>query len=76
MKIGFFEENAGEKSITRLAFAFLIGYAILASGFIFVTNPDEYASGLAVFAAIAGVATGLKLIQKQQESDERKTVAN
>jgi hypothetical protein len=67
---GFFEASPGDKSIMRLVFAFLMGYAALASAYMFITA-DEYAAGIAVFSSIAGVATGLKLIQKESERKEK-----
>lgn len=69
-KTGFFEEAPGKQSITRVVFAFLMGYSAVASAYMFMTA-DEYGAGIAVFSAIAGVATGLKLIQKESERKER-----
>jgi membrane associated rhomboid family serine protease len=65
MKTGFFEVTPGNFSIMRLAFAWLIlnatgmgWYALLDTG---------VGAAAAIFGTIASVATGLKIIQKEQE---------
>ena len=62
---GFFEEEPGQKSITRIAFLLLI----LASLFIAiwqVITTGNY--NITEFITMTGVATGLKLWQKNIEN--------
>jgi len=69
-KIGFFEATPGNYSIMRAAFAWLIFQATAMGWYALIS--DSVGAAVAVFAAIAGVATGLKIIQKQQEKQENK----
>jgi len=72
MKIGFFENESGEKSITRVIFAFLILNATLMTWFMLLSDTSQWQAAAAMFGTVSSVATGLKLIQKAQESSERK----
>jgi membrane associated rhomboid family serine protease len=64
-KTGFFEVTPGNKSIMRAAFAWLILQATAMGWYSLITTNAGAAA--AIFGTIAGVATGLKIIQKQQE---------
>jgi membrane associated rhomboid family serine protease len=66
-KTGFFEVSPGNFSITRLAFAFLLVNGAAQSWFVLFSDPTAVASAATIFGTSASVATGLKLIQKQQE---------
>lgn len=66
-KIGFFEVGPGNKSITRLAFAFLLVNGAAQAWFVLFADPTAVAEAATIFGTSASVATGLKLIQKQQE---------
>ncbi len=68
MKIGFLEEQQGQKSTTRLIAVMFACYAIVASAYLFYKNSVDYAGGIAVFTSIAGIAIGLKLVQKPMEN--------
>lgn len=52
----------------RLVFFILIIDAIAQSWYQMIT--DDSASAIAIFGSIAGVATGLKLVQKYQEKNK------
>jgi membrane associated rhomboid family serine protease len=65
MKTGFFESEPGHQSIMRAAFAWLILQATAMGWYSLVT--DSVGASAAIFGTIASVATGLKIIQKQQE---------
>ncbi len=69
-KIGFFEISPGNRSIMRLAFAWLIIQATAMGWYALVFTGVGAAS--AIFGTIATMATGLKLIQKQQENGDKK----
>lgn len=69
-KIGFFEVAPGDKSITRAAFAFLLLNGAAQAWFVLFNDPTAVASAATIFGTSASVATGLKLIQKQQEKQE------
>ena len=68
MGSGFFENKNGKKSITRLAFAFLILNAVLMSWFMLLSDNSKWEAATAVFGAVSSVATGLKLYNNHQEN--------
>jgi hypothetical protein len=65
--VGFFQEDNGSKSITRVVFFMLILYAIVQTtlGLFMLHWPTGEA--IAFFGTITGVATGGKLLQKTME---------
>ncbi len=67
-KTGFFEVSPGNFSIMRLAFAWLLLQATAMGWYALITTGTGAAT--AIFGAVATVATGLKLIQKQQENEK------
>lgn len=67
-KVGFFEVGPKNYSVMRLVFFILMMFAILAASYVLLKTKGENVSGaVGVFSAVAGVATSLKIIQKQQE---------
>jgi len=69
MKTGFFEVSPGNYSIMRAAFAWLILQATAMGWYALITSGVGEAA--AIFGTIAGVATGLKIIQKGQENGNK-----
>ena len=67
-KTGYFEVTPGNKSIMRIAFAWLILQATAMGWYALITLGVGEAS--AIFGTIAAVATGLKIIQKGQEQNK------
>jgi hypothetical protein len=65
-KTGFFEASPGNFSIMRLAFAWLIFHGT-ALAYLVLLQDGTVGEAVAVSSSIFGVATGLKVIQKQQE---------
>lgn len=66
MKVGFFDEAPGVKSITRLGYAGMTIYAMVMGAWVFAATKD-YAATIATFSAIETLAVGGKLIQKGME---------
>lgn len=70
MKISFFQDPTGDYSIMRLTFFIGMLWAMaLTTGMAFAGQPIPLL--IALFSSIAGVFTGLKLIQNQQEKDKK-----
>lgn len=67
MKTGFFQEDNGSWSMTRLVFFMLIVYAITQTSLGFFLLQWPAGEGIAFFSAVAAVATGGKLLQKTME---------
>jgi len=65
-KTGFFEVSPGNFSIMRLVFAWLILQATAMAWYALISTGVGEAA--AIFGTVASVATGLKIIQKQQET--------
>jgi hypothetical protein len=68
-KTGFFEVSPGNFSIMRLAFAWLILNGT-AMAYIVMLNDGTVAEAATISGSFFGVATGLKIIQKQQEKTD------
>jgi len=64
-KTGFLEQNPGNRSIMRLAFAWLVFQATAMGWYALIATGVGAAS--AIVGTVAGIATGLKIIQKGQE---------
>lgn len=78
-KIGFFEENVGEQSMTRLALFLTIANAVLITdvlvtvGLIVADNPDFVAlagAGVALFTGLTAPMATIKLLQKDKENKQ------
>ena len=67
MKTGFFQEDNGSYSMTRVVFLMLILYSILQTSLGFFVLHWPTGEGIAFFGAVAAVATGGKLLQKIME---------
>ena len=67
MKTGFFQEDNGNYSITRLVFLMLIIYAICQTSLGLFLLDWPAGEGIAFFGAVSAVATGGKLLQKTVE---------
>ena len=65
MKTGFFQENPGENSVTRLAFFAMIITALFIAIYQVINTGTIDVVG---FTTIAGMASGLKLVQKNIEN--------
>ena len=68
-KTGFFEVAPGNFSIMRLAFAWLIANGTALAYLVLLQN-GTVAEAATISGSFFGVATGLKIIQKQQEKTE------
>lgn len=68
MKAGFFQEDNGSYSMTRVVFLALICYGILQTSLGFFLLDWPVGEGIAFFGTVAGVATGGKLLQKTMEA--------
>ena len=67
-KTGYFEVTPGNKSIMRVAFAWLILQGTAMGWYALITLGVGEAS--AIFGTITAVAIGLKIIQKGQEQNK------
>ena len=68
--IGFFQDPTGDFSIMRLTFFLGMLWAMgLTTGM--AISGQSIPLLIALFTALAGVFTGLKLIQNQQEKDKK-----
>ncbi len=67
-KTGYFEVSPGNKSIMRLVFAWLILQATAMSWYALIDTGAGAAS--AIFGTVGSIATGLKIMQKQQEKEK------
>lgn len=72
-KIGFFQDPTGDFSIMRLTFAVGMAWAMGLTTYMAIIG-QEIPLLIALFSALAGVFTGLKLIQNQQEKDKKPLV--
>lgn len=66
-KTGFLQDAEGNNSVMRLAFVWLILNATALSWYVLLTDATNVGGAAAIFGTVTGVATGLKIIQKQQE---------
>ena len=62
-----FQDNKGNTSIMRIAFAWLMFNAAAMAWYVITRSEIDIAGAVAIFGTVASVATGLKLMQKQQE---------
>jgi hypothetical protein len=63
--MGFLQDSKGNSSIMRLAFAWLMVNATAMGWYALVSS--GVAEAATIFGTISGVATGLKIMQNQQE---------
>lgn len=69
--VGFFQDANGNFSMMRAGFAFLIVNSAAMAWYVLV-DLGEVGAASAIFGTVSGVATGLKLMQNQQEKDKDK----
>ena len=67
-KTGFLEVAPGNKSIMRLAFIIIVLFACFMCGWLVIAH-NNYTGGIVVFSSITTFATGLKIIQTNQEKN-------
>ncbi len=65
--MGYFKDHKGNNSIMRLAFAWLIVNATFMGWFVLTFGSGDVGAAAAIFGTVSGVATGLKIMQNQQE---------
>jgi len=65
-KYGIFQDSNGNFSIMRVAFAWLIINATAMTWFVLLTT-EGVGAAAAIFGTVTGVATGLKIMQNNQE---------
>lgn len=63
--MGFLQDAKGNRSIMRLAFAWLMVNATIMGWYALATT--GVADAAVIFGTLSGVATSLKLMQNQQE---------
>ena len=66
-KVGLFQEAPGVNSITRVAFGYLLLWGSIQTTVGLMVQNWPVGEAIAFFSAVAGVATGGKLIQKAME---------
>lgn len=67
---GFLQDSKGNYSVMRLAFIWLILNATFMGWYIIIDPQGTVAQASTIFGTVTGVATGLKLMQNQQEKDK------
>lgn len=67
---GFLQDSKGNYSIMRLAFLWLIFNATFMSWYILIDPSGTVAQAATIFGTVTGVASGLKLMQNQQEKEK------
>lgn len=65
-RFGIFQDSNGNFSIMRVAFAWLMVNATAMAWFTLLTT-EGVGAAAAIFGTISGVATGLKIMQNNQE---------
>jgi len=68
---GFLQDSNGDFSVMRLAFIWLILNATFMSWYILTDPSGTVAQASTIFGTVTGVATGLKLMQNQQEKQSK-----
>jgi len=64
---GFFDEKSSS-SITRAGFAWMLLNAVLMCWYVLIFGTDHATEAASIVGVVSGVATGLKLYQKHQET--------
>lgn len=68
---GFLQDSKGNFSVMRLAFIWLILNATFMGWYIIIDPLGTVAQASTIFGTVTGVATGLKLMQNQQEKEKQ-----
>ena len=65
--VGYFQDDNGNKSISRVMFTIGLVWSMILTTYVIVFKMGSITEGLALFTATSTLFTGLKLIQKQIE---------